>query len=676
MIHEDEVQGRAYDHRLMRRLLTYLVPYRWEVVLAVFVVLADALVSLAGPYLTKEAIDHGIRHLDLGYLDRVAVLYLSVLVVGFGLGYLQNQVMQRVGQHIMRDLRQSLFRHLQRLPLSFYDRNPIGRLMTRVTNDVDVLNELFTSGVVAIFGDVFALIGIIFAMWHLNAELLAVTFSVLPLIAIITLVFRARVRRSFREIRSRLARMNAFLNENITGMSTVQILNGEERSFGGFRSINASHRDANLQAVFYHALFFPVLELVGALAVSLIVWYGGRQVMWTGITLGTLVAFIQYTQRFFRPISDLSEKYNVVQQAMASSERIFHLLDAPADPAAAIEAEETVAAGSGDGVTAVSGNGRAVVVGTTGDGRRTAVRAGGVDGHAGNVVVPAHGDGAAGVVLPGRFEGRIEFDRVWFAYNAEHWVLEDVSFSIAPGERVALVGATGSGKSTLASLVMRFYAPQRGEIRMDGRPLAAWPSEALRGHIGLVLQDVFLFSGTVRENLTLGDPGIDEATLERAAREVHADRFVRRLHDGYGSRLTERGATLSSGQRQLLAFARALARDPKLLILDEATSSVDTRTELLIQDALRRLMRGRTSLVIAHRLSTIQDVDRIVVLHRGRVREMGTHAELMALGGIYTRLYQLQAFGGRRRATQRKAVQWDPEMDDANRAVDTDLNMA
>lgn len=606
--HEEEEAGRAYDHRLMRRLLGYLRPYRAQVWLAAGVVLLDALAQLAGPLLTREAIDRGIRRHDLVRLDQVAVLYLLVLLASFGLGYLQNQIMQRVGQRVMMDLRMAIFRKLQRLPLAFYDRNPVGRLMTRVTNDVDVLNELVTAGVLALFVDVFALVGILIAMWRLNAELLGVAFSVVPLIFVVTLTFRIKVRRSFREVRTRLARLNAFLNENLTGMGTVQLLNRQERNHAEFRAINAGHRDANLQANFYHAVFFPVLELVSALAVSLIVWYGGRQVMWTGITLGTLVAFIQYTQRFFRPISDLSEKYNILQQAMASGERIFDLLDTPADPAAALP--ET------GGPPA--------------------------DGAPGPAGTPA-GPGPAAPA----FRGRIEFDGVTFSYDGRTPVLEDVSFTVEPGEKVALVGATGSGKTTTVSLLLGFYQPQAGTIRVDDRPLADWDMHALRRRIGLVLQDPFLFSGTVAGNLALADPDLPRAALVAAAREVHADRFIERLPGGYDAEVRERGSTFSAGERQLLAFARALAADPRVLLLDEATSSVDTQTEALIQDGLRRLMRGRTSLVIAHRLSTIQDVDRIVVLHHGRVRESGTHAELLARGGIYARLYQLQYLGDR-----------------------------
>ncbi len=626
---EEDDLGRAYDHRLMRRLLGYLRPYRGRVAAAVAVVVVDVVAQLAGPWLTMQAIDIGIRHKDLGYLDRVAVLYFSVLLVSFGLGYLQTQIMQRVGQQVMMDLRMAIFRHLQRLPVAFFDRNPVGRLLTRVTHDVDVLNELFTAGVVAIFGDLLTLLGILIAMSRINAELMGVAFSVLPLILIVTLTFRSRVRRSFRDIRTRLARLNTFLNENLTGMSTVQILNRERRNLDEFSAINSKHRDAHLQTVFYHAMFFPTLELVGAAAVSLIVWYGGRQVMWTGITLGTLVAFIQYTQRFFRPISDLSEKYNILQQAMASAERIFGLLDTPADPASSFPTSASAAQ------------------------ERTPE------------VVPAHRG----------FEGRVEFDRVSFAYSGEDWVLRDVSLTLAPGERVALVGATGSGKTTLANLLMGFYTPQSGTIRVDGRPLADWDIAALRGHIGLVLQDVFLFSGTIAGNLRLGNDRLTDEDLERAAREVGAHNFIMRLPGGYRAEVRERGATLSAGQRQLLAFARAMARDPRLLILDEATSSVDTQTEAQVQEALRRLMRGRSCMVIAHRLSTIQDVDRIVVLHHGRVRESGTHAELLALRGIYYRLYRLQFLSHSRPATPVQGSARDGELLDLQ-IVDTRIELA
>ncbi|MFN8586276.1 MAG: ABC transporter ATP-binding protein [Candidatus Eisenbacteria bacterium] len=605
--HEED-SARALDHHLVRRLAGYLKPYRLQVALAVLVTLLQAAVQLAFPWLTKEAIDLGIRHRDVYALDRIALLYLSALLAAFAIGYVQSQIMNGVAQRVMRDLRTSLFRKLQELPASYYDRTPVGRLMTRVTNDVDVLNEMFTSGVDALFGDVFMLVGIVFAMARLNVELLAVTFSVLPLIFLVTMTFRIRVRKVFRDVRSKLARLNAFLNENLTGMTTVQLFGREARNAAEFRAINADHRDANLTANTYHAVFFPLLEVVSAIALSLIVWYGGRQVMWTGITLGTLVAFIQYTQRFFRPISDLSEKYGILQQAMASSERIFELLDTPVDPAA-VRFDEAAP------------------------------------------TPPVHA-----LQAPAERGLRVEFDHVWFAYTGEHWVLRDVSFVLERGEKLALVGATGSGKSTIASLLLRFYTPQKGVIRVDGRPLQEWNAEELRQRIGLVLQDVFLFSGPIEANLRMDDPRLDRARIETAAREVHADEFIARIPGGFDGELRERGASLSAGEKQLLSFARTLARDPDLLILDEATSSVDTHTEQLIQAGLHRLMSDRSSLVIAHRLSTIQDVDRIVVLHHGEVREMGTHAELMALAGLYSRLWQLQYLGGRQGSARPAAI--------------------
>ena len=637
MIHEEEDHQRPYDQRLMRRLLRYIRPYRGNVLGIGVLVMFEALFGLAGPALTKQAIDHGIRHNNLEFLNDVAMLYLSTLIVIFLLGYLHDRMMQTIGQKVMRDLRHDLFAHLQRLPVSFYDKNPIGRLMTRVTHDVDAINEFVSAATVALFGDLIAVIGIFIAMCSLNVELLAVTFCVLPLIVVVTLLFRSRIRNSFREVRTRLAVMNAFLNENLSGMGTVQTLNRERRNLGAFERVNAGHRDANLSAVFYHALFFPAMELVAALAISVIIWYGGRQVMWTGITLGTLVAFIQYVQRFFRPISDLSEKYGTLQQAMASSERIFRLLDTPPDPAHDGRDSAGLPAWSGaPGTTAA-------------------------------VATPATTDGHG-------LRGRVEFDHVWFAYQDEHWVLEDVSFTVEPGEKVALVGATGSGKTTIAHLLLGFYRPQKGEIRVDGKPLAEWDAFALRRQIGFVMQDVFLFSGSVLGNLTLGDTALGRADVEAAAREVHADAFVRELPGGYDADVRERGATLSSGQRQLLSFARALARQPRLLILDEATSSVDARTEAWIQDALRRLMVDRTALVIAHRLSTIQDVHRIVVLHHGRVRETGTHDELVALGGIYSRLYQLQVLGGRT-TRERPARSIDGETPEL-RVVDSGFGLA
>jgi ATP-binding cassette subfamily B protein len=581
--HEEEALGKAYDARLMRRLLAYLRPH-WRRVLAAFaLVVVTAALQLAGPYLTKIAIDDFIASRDLQGLALVGGLLVVLMLVQGVIEYGQMQLMQNTGQEIMYDLRLQIFRHLQRLPLAFYDRTPVGRLMTRVTSDVDVLNELFTSGVVTIFGDVFTLLGILIVMLSMNFELTVVSFSVLPLIFLVTMVFRVKVRASYRDVRTRLARMNSYLNENLTGMSTVQIMNREPRNFAAFAEINGAHRNANLQSVTYYAVFYPVIELIGALAIALIIWYGGRQVMWQGLTLGSLVAFIQYTQRFFRPIADISEKYNILQSAMASSERVFDLLDTPAgmpQPAAP---------------------------------RR-----------------------------PERVRGEIRFERVSFAYNDGDAVLRDVSLTVAPGEKVAIVGATGAGKTTIISLLTRFYDTQAGHIYVDGIDVREWDLQGLRRAVGVVLQDVFLFSGTVEDNLRLGERAISRERVEAAAREVHADAFIRRLPGGYAAEVRERGAGFSVGEKQLLSFARCLAFDPQILVLDEATSSVDTETELLIQDALHRLMQGRTSVVIAHRLSTIQDVDRIVVLHKGQVRETGTHQELLAQRGIYHRLYQLQ----------------------------------
>ena len=654
---DDDPDGRAYDHRLMRRLLGWLRPYRGRVALAGVVVLLDALVLLAGPALTREAIDHGIRQHNLVRLDQVAVIYILVLIAGFALGWLQQQILQRVGQNVMLDLRTALFRQLQRLPVSYYDRNAVGRLMTRVTNDVDVLNELVTAGTVALFGDAFALVGIVIAMVRLNAELMVVTFSVLPLIAIVTLLFRTRVRRSFREVRAALARLNAFLNESLGGMLTVQMLGRETQRHEGFAARNAAHRDANLRALMAHAVFFPVLELVGALAVSLIVWYGGRQVMWTGITLGTLVAFIQYTNRFFRPVSDLSEKYNVLQQAMASAERIFDLLDTPADPGAPelpvtdeAEAAPALAVAAANGAVSAPTARTAVPVSSTGahDPEHDHVHANGA-AHATTTNGHTPADPLRGLrpyawrsQPRARVRGHIAFDHVTFAYDGEHPVLHDLSFTIEPGERVALVGATGSGKTTVASLLFGFYRPQQGEIHVDGRPLEAWSMPELRRAMGLVLQDSFLFSGTIAGNLAFGDPDLPRATIEAAAREVQAHRFIMRLPGGYDAEVRERGATLSAGERQLIAFARTLAHAPRVLVLDEATASVDSETEALVQEALARVVHGRTALIIAHRLATLRGVHRILVLHHGVLRESGTHAELLAVSGIYARLHELQ----------------------------------
>jgi ATP-binding cassette subfamily B protein len=581
---DDEVLGRAYDGRLMRRLLGYLRPYTAWAFAALGAIVVHSALQLAQPWLTKVVIDDYIPARDLAGVAWVGVLFVGVLAASFVLEFLQTWLMQLMGQRIMFDMRMQIYGHLQRLGLSFYDRNPVGRLMTRVTSDVDVLNDLFSSGVVAVFGDVFTLAGIMIVLVAMDWRLALIAFSVLPLIVVITQWFRSHVRDLYREVRAWVARINAFLQENITGMATVQLFRRETVNFARFRDINARHRDANIRSIFYYAVFYPAIEIVSALAAALIIWFGGGWVTEGTLTLGALVAFLQYSQRFFRPISDLSEKFNMLQAAMASSERIFKLLDTPV----AIEAP------------------------------------------------------ASPERLPADARGHIVFDHVWFAYHGEDWVLRDVSFEVRPGERVGIVGATGAGKSTIIGLVLRFYDVTRGRILVDGVDVRELDPVALRSLFGLVLQDVHLFTGTIASNIRLGNEAIDAEAVRRAAAAVHALPFIERLPQGFETPVAERGATLSVGQRQLLSFARALAFNPRVLMLDEATSSVDTDTELLIRDALRVLMEGRTTIAIAHRLSTIQDMDQILVMHRGCLREQGTHQELLAARGIYFKLYQLQ----------------------------------
>jgi ATP-binding cassette subfamily B protein len=517
--------------------------------------------------------------------------------VAFAADYLQTWTMQLTGQKLMFDLRTDVYAHLQRLDLKYYDRNPVGRLMTRVTSDVDVLNDLFTSGVVTVFGDVFTLVGIMAVMLWMNWRLAVAAFCVLPLIVLITQWFRRNVRESYRIVRGWIARINAFLQENITGMSTVQMFRREALNFSRFDDIDRKHRDANIESIFYYALFYPAIEAVSALASALIIWYGGGMVLASLLTLGELVAFLQYAQRFFRPISDMSEKFNILQSAMASSERIFTLLDEP------------------------------VAVQTP----------------------------AAPVARPAPAAGHIAFERVSFSYGGDHDVLSEVSFEVKPGERVGIVGATGAGKTTLINLLLRFYDVTGGRITIDGVDIRDIDLAELRSLFSLVLQDVHLFSGTIADNIRLGNQSIDDERVRRAAQAVHADAFIARLPNGYASAVAERGATLSVGQKQLLSFARALAFDPRVLILDEATSSVDTDTELLIRDAVHVLMAGRTTIAIAHRLSTIQDMDKILVLHKGRLRESGSHQELLAARGIYLKLFELQYKSG----TQQKGVAED-----------------
>lgn len=580
---DDQVIGKAYDSRLMCRLLRYISPYRGSAALALAYIIAASALSVLPPYLTKIVIDGYIRDRDLAGLNVMAILYTLTLAANFAFSFGQTWVMNLMGQKIMYDLRMEIFRHLQKLDVAFYDRNPVGRLMTRVTTDVDALNELFTAGVISIFGDVCTLAGIVIALFLMNYRLALAIFSVVPLLFLITLLFKIKVRDSFRRVRTAIARINTFLQENITGTGVVQIFGQEQKQHEKFRRINREHLDANMQSIFYYAIFYPLLELVGALAVALIIWYGGIQVFSGALTLGALVAFVQYSDRFFRPISDLSEKYTILQSAMASSERIFKLLDTPP----AISSPDKPQA-------------RSVA------------------------------------------EGSVEFRNVTFAYKPGETVLHDISFKVAPGEKVALVGATGAGKSTIISLLSRFYDVEQGEILIDGVNLKEYDLQGLRQSIAIVLQDVFLFSGSVADNIRLGNERISQSQVCLAAETVHAAPFIEALTARYETRVGERGSSLSVGQKQLLAFARALAYNPKILVLDEATSSIDTDTELLIRDALEKLLAGRTSIIIAHRLSTIQNADRIVVMHRGRIREMGNHQDLLRLKGIYWKLYQLQ----------------------------------
>jgi ATP-binding cassette subfamily B multidrug efflux pump len=580
--HDDEVLGKAYDGRLMRRLLGFMRPHKVALGWALGAIFCLSVLQLAPPYLTKVAIDTHIITGEIDGLDTLALLFAGALLLSYLFEYVQTYLLQITGQRIIFDLRMRIHEQLQRVDVAFYDRNPVGRLMTRVTTDVDTLNDLFASGVVSVFRDLFMLVGIAIVLFVMDWRLAIVALSVLPLIAVVTLWFRRNARHSYRQVRGWIAEINAFLQENITGMATVQLFGREGRHFERFDTINRGHRDANIASIFYYAVFYPAIEVIGALALAAIVWFGGGWTLQGTLELGSLVAFLLYSQRFFRPISDLSEKFNVLQSAMASSERIFALLDTPV-----------------------------------------------------LVQSPATPSPLTG-------PGHIRFEHVWFAYRDEQYVLEDVTFEVAPGHRVGVVGATGAGKTTLINLLMRFYDVSRGRITIDGVDIREVPLQALRSRFGLVLQDVYLFSGTVGDNIRLGDETITDADVRRAASSVHADRFIASLPGGLDAPVAERGATYSVGQRQLLSFARALAYQPAVLVLDEATSSVDTDTERLIQDALHVLMSGRTTIAIAHRLSTVQDMDTILVFHKGRLREQGSHQELLATRGLYHTLYQLQ----------------------------------
>ena len=589
-IQEEEALGKAYDGVLMRRLLRYLEPYRWQVVPAVALLVSLAGMQIVGPWLVQVALDEAVPAANGRLVALLAIAYMASAVVAFGLEYGQMLVTTWLGQSVMRDLRREIFAHLQRLDLRFYDRNPVGRLMTRITSDVETLNNLFSSGVVAIFGDLVTLLFVVSAMLVMDWRLALVTFSVLPFVAWAAIVFRTRIRVAYRDIRVRMARINAFLHERITGIRVVQLFNREEPDARRLEKINDDYLEAHLRSITYYALFYPIVELFTAVALALIISYGGLSILGGTTTVGVVAAFLLYARRFFRPIQDLSDKYNLLQAAMASSERIFGLLD-----------------------------------------REPHVR----DPHSGRRR------------LPDPVRGEIEFRNVWFSYARDkdtgpEWVLKDLSFRVAPGEKLAIVGHTGAGKTTVISLLMRFYDPQRGEILLDGVPIRSVSQRELRGAIGLVLQDIFLFSEDVAYNIGLGNPEITPERIRDAAREVGAARVIERLPEGLGQPLGERGRSLSVGERQLLSFARALAFDPRVLVLDEATSSVDSELEAQIEKATTRLMAGRTSLVIAHRLSTIQGADRIMVLHRGELAEEGSHAELLRKDGLYARLHELQ----------------------------------
>lgn len=571
-------------------MFAYLLPYKWWVILVFTTVMGAAFLGPLLPKLVQVAIDRYIVPGDLDGLRMMIFLLIGVLIGEGILSFVNDYLTQWIGQRAIFDLRKDIYRHIQRQPLRFFDRTPVGRLITRTTSDVESLSDVLSAGVVTILGDLFRLIFIAYWMFSLDVYLALVTLAVMPLMIYATSLFRRKVRDQYRETRKQVARLNSFLQEHVTGMSIVQVFNRETEEMRRFEGINADHRDAQIKTVFYFALFWPAVEIIASIALGLVIWFGGLRAMSGTLTLGVLIAFIQYARRFFEPIRNLSDQFNMLQSAMAGAERIFGLLDhnyALPEPEKPVEIE--------------------------------------------------------------RFQGKIEFRNVWFTYDEitdstqePNWILRDVSFKANPGQSVAIVGATGAGKTTIINLLLRFYDIQKGQILVDGIDIRSFRLKDLRRHIGLVLQDVFLFSGSIERNLTLDDPSISREQIENAARLVGADRFIERLPRAYQQDVRERGASLSHGQRQLLSFVRALVYNPEILVLDEATSSVDTETEHLIQNALERLMEGRTSLVIAHRLSTIQHADQILVMHRGQIRESGTHQELLRLGGLYRKLYELQ----------------------------------
>ncbi|MCZ7601945.1 MAG: ABC transporter ATP-binding protein/permease [Melioribacteraceae bacterium] len=579
----DEILGKAYDSKLMRRLLGYVKPYKKYVVIAIILNIVVAALGPVRPYLTKIAVDDYIVESDYNGLLLISAILIGALLIQSVIQYFLTYYTQLMGQKIIFDLRVKIFSHIQKLALRFFDKTPIGRLVTRTTNDVEALNELFSSGIVMVFSDIFIIFWILIFMFFMSWDLSLVTLSVLPILIYGTFLFRRKVRDAYRDVRFHLARLNSYMQEHVTGMSIVQIFSKEKDELKKFSNINADHRKANIDSIFYYAVFYPVVEILSSLAIALIIWYGGGQVVQNAMTIGVLFAFIQYTEMFFRPIRDLSEKYNIMQTAMASSERIFKLLD-----------NETF------------------------------------------VKNPDHPKELNNV------KGEIEFKNVWFAYNPDEYVLRDISLKINPGETIALVGHTGAGKTSIINILTRFYDIQKGEILIDGVNISELDKRDLRKFISIVLQDVYLFSGTIKSNISLGSPNVTDEQVIAAAKFVGADKFIEKLPNKYDEEVKEKGATLSVGQKQLISFARALAYNPQVLILDEATSSIDTESEILIQQAIEKLLVGRTSIVVAHRLSTIQNADKIIVMHKGEIREIGTHQDLLAKQGIYYKLYQLQ----------------------------------
>ncbi|MFA5012772.1 MAG: ABC transporter ATP-binding protein [Ignavibacteria bacterium] len=580
---EEEALGKPIDSVIFKRLLSYFKPYKWYIVLAVSLTILISALAAVRPRLTPIAVDDMIVNKNLPGLQLIVIILFGTLVLQGIIQYAMAYLTSWIGQKIIYDLRKKIYKHTINLNLKFYDKNPIGRLVTRVTNDVEVLYEVFSSGLVTAFGDILTIVWILYFMFSLDFELTLYTLAVLPFLVYATSIFRKAVRNSYRKIRVLIANINTYIQEHITGISVVQIFGKEKRTVDEFEKINREHTEENKKSIMYYALFFPVVEFLGAAAVGLIIWYGGGQVLQNAVSVGVIIAFVQYTEMFFRPIRDLAEKYNILQTAMASSERIFNLLDTSnpvLDP-----------------------------------------------------VEPKPLD---------KIRGNIQFKNVWFAYNDEDYVLKNINFDFKEGEKVAFVGHTGAGKTTIINLINRFYDVNKGEIKIDGVNIKDINQKELRKNTGVVLQDVFLFSGDIRYNIDLGNKDITEEQINNAIDNVGLRKFINELPDGLNHKVNERGTTFSVGQRQLISFARALAYNPRILVLDEATSSVDTETEILIQNAIKKLIEGRTSIIIAHRLSTIQSCDKIIVMHKGEVKEMGNHQELLNKKGLYYKLYQLQ----------------------------------